>query len=427
MNKFKEKKELIILADVPPIPTEERLIKYKEAGFNYYNLTEDYIVRDNPDKTISDEYYGAIDRCKALGLKVMLRTMNNGSIDYYDNVTDEFMKKGVDGYYITDEPSLVHKDWYCKHCMDDYIKLVDYYNTYGGDSFFHINLLQDYGMPLVHGRVTAPNYEDYLDHYIENILKKVKGEKSLATDHYPMAIMQGIRCVKPAAIRDYFRLAQRTKKLIEEGHDVRTGFCIQLVSDKGLHLRNITKYEEVLFQVNLALTFGAKLLEYYIYANKGYAEPGTAILCDMEQTVYTECYDFVKNSNAVANALASDYLPFNWVQAKTYVGKEYHDNVNGQAYAICREKVADSLTNVCEVECSTDTIISEFADGDRRAYMVFNYSEPFIDLTDKVTLTITDAKKVKVIIGSEKKTMDTVDGKISLSLTAGQAAFIIVE
>ena len=85
------------------------------------------------------------------------------------------------------------------------------------------------------------------------------------------------------------------------------------------------------------------------------------------------------------------------------------------------------MTNVCEVECSTDTIISEFADGDRRAYMVFNYSEPFIDLTDKVTLTITDAKKVKVIIGSEKKTIDTVDGKISLSLTAGQAAFIIVE
>ena len=31
MNKFKEKKELIILADVPPIPTEDRLIKYKEA------------------------------------------------------------------------------------------------------------------------------------------------------------------------------------------------------------------------------------------------------------------------------------------------------------------------------------------------------------------------------------------------------------
>ena len=164
-----------------------------------------------------------------------------------------------------------------------------------------------------------------------------------------MAIMQGIRCVKPAAIRDYFRLAERTKKLIEEGHDVRTGFCIQLVSDKGLHLRNITKYEEVLFQVNLALTFGAKLLEYYIYANKGYAEPGTAILCDMEQTVYTECYDFVKNSNAVANALAPDYLPFNWVQAKTYVGKEYHDNINGQSNYPRRPKQSRRTPN--EASC----------------------------------------------------------------------------
>ena len=242
-----------------------------------------------------------------------------------------------------------------------------------------------------------------------------------------MAIMQGIRCIKPAAIRDYFRLAERTKKLIEEGHDVRTGFCIQLVSDKGLHLRNITKSEEVLFQVNLALTFGAKLLEYYIYANKGFAEPGTAVLCDDEQVVYTECYDFVKNANAVANALAPDFLPFNWVQAKTFVGREYHDNINGQAYAICREKVADSLTNVCDVDCSTDTIISEFTDGARTAYMVLNYSEPFIDLTDKVDLTIADAKSVIVIIGSDKKKVDLVDGKLTLSLTAGQAAFVIVE
>ena len=141
----------------------------------------------------------------------------------------------------------------------------------------------------------------------------------------------------------------------------------------------------------------------------------------------TIAYDFVKNANAVANALAPDFLPFNWVQAKTFVGREYHDNINGQAYAICREKVAESLTNVCDVDCSTDTIISEFEDGNRRAYMVFNYSEPFIDLTDKVSFTITDVKSVTIIIGSDKKTVDLIDGKVDITLTAGQAAFVIVE
>ena len=98
-----------------------------------------------------------------------------------------------------------------------------------------------------------------MDYYIEEILKKAKGEKSLSTDHYPMAVDGDVNYVKPTAMRDYFRLAERTKKLIAEGHDVRTGICIQLVSNEGLHLREIETYEEVDFQVNFALCFGAKL------------------------------------------------------------------------------------------------------------------------------------------------------------------------
>ena len=423
---FKEKKEFIILADVPPIPTPERLEKYKEAGFNYYNLTEDYIVRDNPDKTISDEYFKAIEYCKELGLKVLLRTMDNGSIHYYDNVTDEFLGK-VDGYYITDEPSPTLLDWYCKYEIKDYIKLVDWYNKHGGDTFFHLNLLQDYGMYLLYGKEKAPRYEeDYLDYYIEEILKKVNGEKSLSTDHYPMAVDGDVNYVKPTAMRDYFRLAERTKKLIAEGHDVRTGICIQLVSNEGLHLREIETYEEVDFQVNFALCFGAKLLEYYIYANKGFANPGRAVLCDTEQVVYTKTYDHVKRANERAIALGKYYLPFEWVGAKTYAGTLVKDAHNLEAFELCKGKEMEKFALLKDFTSTADAVVSEFKDGDRTAYMALNYTEPTLYVENTLKFTFDFDGKVTVVINGVPQEHEICGGQLSLTLKAGESAFIIL-
>ena len=424
MGNFKEKKELIILADVPPIPTEDRLIKYKEAGFNYYNLTEDYIVRDNPDKTISDEYMNAIDLCNKLGLKIILRTMNDGSIEYYDNVTDEFKGK-VHGYYMTDEPAPTHLDWYCKWCVDDYVKLADWYNEHGGDTFFHINLLQDYGMSLLYR--DPPKYEDYLDHYIETVLKRVKGEKSLGTDHYPMACIDGVNCIKPTAIRDYFRLAERTKKLISEGHDVRTGICIQLVSNEGLHIREIDSFEDVNFQVNLALCFGAKLLEYYIYANKGYANPGRAILCDMEQTVYTSCYDFVKKSNQSAIAFAKHMLKYEWVGSKTYVGTEVQDKVNLEAFSLCDGKEIAEFKLLSDFESTADSIVSEFNNNGETAYFAVNYTEPTLGVENTCTFTFDGVKSALIVKGEKQEKVALTNGKVTVLLSTGEGVFIIPE
>lgn len=425
MKNFKEKKEFIILADVPPIPTMDRLEKYKEAGFTYYNLTEDYIVRDNPDGSISKEYYQAIENCKELGLKVVLRTMNNGSIDYYDNVTDQFLGK-IDGFYMTDEPCMLPVKWYSKYVIKDHIKLVDWYNKNGGDTFWHINLLQTYGMTILH-RANPPKYEDYLDHYVEEILKKVKGEKSLATDHYPMASENGVNYIKPTAIFDYFCIAERTKKLISEGHDVRTGICIQLVSDEGLHIREIETFEDVGFQVNLALVFGAKLIEHYIYANKGYAKPGRAILCDTEQLVYTKTYDHVKRANLRAIELGKYYLPYEWVGAKTYVGTKYTDCHNQEAFDLCKNKQIDNFELLKAFTSTADAIVSEFNKDGKKAYMAVNYTEPTYNIENSLEFTFDGVSKATVIIEGVPTETTLKDGKLAVTLKAGEGVFVIPE
>lgn len=426
MNKFKEKKEFIFFGDVPPIPTLDRLQKYKEAGFNYYNLTEDYIVRDNPDLTISKEYYQAIDNCKKLGLKVLLRTMRNGSIDYYDNVTDEFLGK-VDGYYMTDEPTILYKKWYCKHVIKDYVKLVDWYNKYGGDTLFHINLLQDYGMQILYGKENPVDYEYYLDYYVEEILKKVKGLKTLGTDHYPMAFDEKGNHIKPTAIRDYFRIAERTKKLISEGHDVISSFCIQLVSNEGLKMREIESYEDVGFQVNLALVFGAKLIEYYIYANKGFARPGTAVLCDPEQVVYTETYDHVKRANLRAIALGEYILPYEWSGAKNFKGSQYQNEYNDKAFELCKGKEIEKFTLLKDFTSTADAIVSEFDKGGKKAYMAINYTEPTEMVENTLKFTLEGVNKATVVIEGVASEKALIDGELTVTLKAGEGVFVIPE
>ena len=421
-NNCKKIDQFIIFADVPPIPSLERLQQYKDAGFTYYNLTEDYVVRDTADGKISDEYYKVIDDVHALGLKTILRTMRSNSPDYYDTVGDEFVGK-ADGYYIVDEPSYTYVSWYGSAPLDKLSKLVDWYNAHGGNSFFHINLLQDYGMWIVHGKINTPNYENYLDDYIETVLKKVKGEKSLSTDHYPICkSADGVNYIKETAIRDYFRIAERAKKLISEGHDVRTGFCIQLTSDAGLKMREMECADDITFQVNLALCFGAKLLEYYLYVGRG-----TGIITDKEtQEEYSPLYDWVKRANTRANALGKYYLPFEWVGAKTYAGTLVNDAHNLEAFELCKGKEIEKFAFLKDFSSTADAIVSEFKDGDRIAYMALNYTEPTLYVENILNFTFNKVGKVTVVINGEPKEYALDDGRLTLKLNAGESAFIIL-
>ena len=414
---FKKKDKFIIFADVPPIASDDRLQKYVEAGFTYYNHTEDYVVRDKENGGITDEYYSYIDAAHKAGLKVLLRTMRRNSADYYDGITDEFKGK-VEGFYIADEPSFYYVDWYGSTTIEKLKKQVAWYNKYGGDSLFHVNLLQDYGMRLVHKE--PPKYEEYLDTYIETVLKNVNGEKSLSTDHYPIAFDENGNHIKESAIKDYYLIADRSKMLKEHGHDIRTCFCIQLVSDKGLHLRTPNCLEDIIFQTNFAIAFGAKMLEYYKYA--GNAE---AIIMDKQnQTTYSPAYDWVKLANERVHLLGKYVLSYDWNQTKTYLGSDYTDEHNERAFKNVEVFQPESFKALKNFKSSADAIVSEFVKENGVAYMAVNYTEPTAGINNIVEFEFDDVESVNIVKEGKKIDAEIKDGKINVSLSAGEAVFI---
>ena len=185
---FTEDKNFTIWADVPANPqVEEYLRVYKEAGFTHYNLTEDWVKFTNVDNVygteddgvINQKYLDAIALCNSLGLNVLIRNYyadsdyfvndNDGDRPYAHiqgtysmpkrNITTELTQlPAVGGYYMGDEPT-----W---QQVLTYDKLIEWYNSYGGNTLWHMNLLQSYGAFLFEdAEGNMYNYEEYVDRY----------------------------------------------------------------------------------------------------------------------------------------------------------------------------------------------------------------------------------------------------------------------
>ena len=269
--KFDEDKNLMIFADCPISPSEINLKDYIAAGFTYYTMTEDTYPLTNADRklgtaddgVINPLYTDVLERCDDLGLKVIIRNCWNDPyyfvntsdetrhfeppFDYVSynipirNITTELTKyKAVAGYYLTDEPS-----W---NRIEDHTPQVEWYNKYGGNTLFHLNLLQSYGSFMFEGH----SFEEYVDHYCDVILKNVNGPKTLSTDYYPLEQTGDTKepYIKDGFLSDYIILAEKVKEMNEQVTDendkVRLNLYIQAYksNDKGEMLVTQAEYHD---------------------------------------------------------------------------------------------------------------------------------------------------------------------------------------
>lgn len=449
---FDQEKSFLITGDVPAKPIREYLLTYKDAGFTHYNLTEDWVYMTNKDQkygteddaVLSQNYLDAIALCQELGLNVYIRNQY-GDEDFFvndddstrqaaypwnytyripvRNVTNELTQLGVDGYYMGDEPS-----W--KEVLK-YEKLVEWYNNYGGNTLWHMNLLQSYGAFLFEDEEgNMYNYEQYVDHFCDKVLSKVNGPKTLGTDYYGLLSggLSGDNYVSDGMISDYFVIARKAKEMKAEGHDIITNFCIQSyerTTEEAGYVRFLTSQADITFQTNLALAFGAESFQYYTYRSYG-SEPG---IVDGSNHEPGKMYPWVKNANAYAQAMAEAILTFDWNGTKVYKGMQggsTTDKHTAQAFEKVEGYVLDKFQHVAGITARLDTLVSEFKDeGGNVGYMVVNYSEPSKGLTGDVIINF--AKKTnKAIIyqNGNKSVVDVKDNKLKITLEAGGGAFV---
>ena len=366
-----------IFADRPPTPNNEHLTVYQDAGFTHYVMTEDDYAFTNDQGQITDKYATALNICDDLGLKVIIRNYrddpdyfvnevgrNKTNKDYLGNYITYYLPKrnittqlsefaAVDGYYMADEPM------YSK--ISGLTKLADWYNAYGGNTYFHINLT---GSVLGSGLMERHSYTEYVGHYADTVLAKVKGPKSLSVDFYPlMEGDNGDRYLQKEILSDYMVIANKVKSMNQTltGNDkVLANYCIQTFYSKtDWGWRDLVGESDVTFQTYLAAAFGGKSFEYYMY--RGMNED-TAIVEAISQKPRAMYY-WVQSANKEMQALAPVILPFEWNGVKGFKGSQVSDKTNQEAFDLIKEQQLKDFTFISDVYCRLDTLVSEHMDN----------------------------------------------------------------
>ena len=439
-------------ADRPPTPTVDHLQMWKDAGLTHFNLTDDdYTLTDadkvrgnDDDAIINPKIYEVLDACEELGLEVLIRNFRTDpdwfwnddpnakyaeppwNYEYFipvRHITTELTEQeAVSGYYMGDEPS------YQK--IGTFENLVNWYNSYGGKTLWHMNLLQSYAPSymMTDAEGNHHSYAEYVRWYCDEVLEKVDGPKTLGTDYYPLVLSNGQPIIKNGILGDYITIAENVNRMNAESTDstdvVTTNLCIQVYDSSTT--RKLSSMADIVFQTNLAAAFGAKSLQYYLYR----ATSGDGGMITMTTQEKTDMYYWVKDTNEQMQILADAILNFDWVGTKAYAGQQISDENNVKGFELVASQLAEKFAFISNVTCRVDTVISEMADASgNKGYMVVNFSEPSKGLADYVDVTF-GPKVTKAVVyttgtdGVKKEVIDVENNAMRLVLTAGGGAFV---
>ena len=309
-------------------------------------------------------------------------------------------------------PSYINKDNFWGFCVYDepfmedlatLTKMKQEYTQKMGDRMFYVNMNPSYANIGV-------TYEKYLEAYIDEC-----GLEMLSFDNYSL--------MKDEETGDTY---------IREEYLYDFDVCSYYAREAGIplwytmltsgHLWYINPTaNDLVWQMNLAMTYGSTYLLHYIYSSHEptYLYP----MVDMEGKP-TETYYKVSEANAAIRAWDHIYMNFEWLGTSTVEGtKEQTGLFDCVKYSID----IDDTYALTDATSDYDVLVGHFEDEDgRKGYMVTNTTNPYDDQTAEVTLTMSSKYQGALVVqNGEEKVVTLTDGKLSIELPSTDAAFII--
>ena len=414
----------IVFTDLSPsVFSEEELNKYLAAGFTDFNLTFDAAELSDAVAegrlVVTESLKNAISTLKDAGVKIYIRNQTDGG-NFFDNIKGGFNEpwaEGVSGFYFNDEPTAEE--------FSALTSLVEFFNAYyaANEKLFHINLFPSYADKTNFGvkrqviTTTYYSWEEYVERYINDVLKKVNGKKTLCVDCYPFGSSTKA-FDKGVYIKDLLHIANVVKSLNDSGHSVTMGMCVQSFAENEEY--NLpTSYKEISFQLLTGMAVGAELFEYFGYGN---AIGGT---WNIEGFAGNEAaYEAVKVANQKYLQLAKVLGAYEW-QGLSFFAKSGSDalsKLGGET--TLADNARGKLTSFSATENALCGYYSgEYGDG----YMITNYSDPTNGAKCTVTLNLSGGAYVLVYGDSGEKTVkNIVNGAVTIEIEAGEGVFVAV-
>ena len=411
VKKYEDNKRVITMADLPPQPNEYNLKLYKDAGFNTYIMTEDWNKIVNGDST---DYFNAVKYVGEQGLDVFIRGYDGSNCPDYFN--DKFSGKNfldyeaIKGIYLIDEPTA---DMF-QDIKDVY---VPWYNeNYSEDLYWHLNLLPSYsktygltGEDMATGR---PVYEIYMEKYVNEILKNVKGRKDISLDHYPLRTGKEGNYLSNMWLYDLMIGGQIAKEL-----NCDFNVCIQSF-DGGYRLPESST--DIKFQMYTSMAFGANMFEFFCYCSNN-ALKFNALLTNLQPT---DLYYYVKEAIAEISAIDHIYLSFDWQGTMTVNGS--NNETSNEAFDVIADKTLAQVDGIKSVTATEDCLIGGFKDAEgNNGYIIVNYGEPTDGKKNTVSIEFDSAAGVAAYRYGMEAVYGIADNKTELTLEAGEGMFLL--
>lgn len=418
-------KRFLKFADLPPNPmSESDLQAYRELGFDVCLLTEDNVKLVKNGK-LNEEYIQAIRNIEKNGMNVWIRNMYNDE-DYFQcvsgkegsnygtpyemesrDITTEFREfPNVTGFYMADEPYMytlpqeipiawMRKDAYKFAAFDKLVKLVDWKNEHYPDAFWHMNHVPsqswDHYLPK-NGKVYS--YEDFLNAYVEIILKRLKGcNRSLSVDNYPLV---GSDYIEKDYLYDLLTASKVTKEYnsqVNEEDKATFGICIQTfhvraMAADDLRNRDIISTEEITFQIYTGMATGARMFEYFCY--HGFEDTNGIMNKDGSKRIH----HLVKAANERIQDIEQTIFDYEHLGTFVVPGSKISENV--AAFVIAKDLFYQDQHIRVEAEC--DTVVGCFEKEGQKGYLLVNYTDPIRNHSSEISVRCAGGETIRVTL-----------------------------
>ena len=260
------------------------------------------------------------------------------------------------------------------------------------------------------------SYREYIDKYFELCAPLLK---YVCFDYYPLRKdnTKG-SLLRTTYLANLEMLANKCK-----GTDVDLRAFIQVVGD-FTGTRDMTGIADIRFQVYTEMAFGVKQITYYQYGNWNDQEDGGFALLDLSDGTYNWTYDLAKKVNNEVHKMEDAYLHYDYDGIMCF--SSLGEGVINTNFRSVEHKMT-SHPRIASVENEQDAIIGTFKDDDGNdAFMLVNYTDPYFDLDNRVTIKFNDAKALLMYRFGEQVIvpLDS-DGSYTFVLYPGEGRFII--
>jgi hypothetical protein len=308
------------------------------------------------------------------------------------------------GLRIRDEPAI--------NQIADYSLAKERFDKVFGDRVFYMNLL-----PVIAGaNVISNNYQDYIREYINEI-----NTPYVSYDHYPLK--QDARGNNFVLENFLFNMEQ----VIEVAGDKEVWTFLQSIG-YGLSNRSLTSVADATFQAYSFLAYGGDGIQWFCYWSPPGFDGATTFQegCIDRNGNTTPAYDYVKAANLEIRGLEDIYMNFDWQGVMPIIGTDNDEGGDNANFSYLQYKVSNKHDRIKSIKTQQDTLTGVFKDAEGRdGFMIVNFTEPSLNLKNKVDIQFNNATRAIVVKKGVQTVVDTVDGKLSFTMDAGEGYFVI--